>query len=175
MSIHYCSCDIDPDLKPDVTGSVTSLPFEERTFDVACCFEVLEHLPIEQLKLALLQLKRVTREYILLSVPDVSPHVAFSIQHILLSQFKVPSLKKIFSNPIYSLFKRKYWMLFCSLPAIFKQKHRFRGEHYWELGKRDFSHQWFAEEIIACELHIIQHFRNWHNPYHHFYVLKVSK
>lgn len=48
-------------------GDVTSLPFEDRSFDLVVCNEVLEHLPHPEM--ALSEIQRVTRRYCMLSVP----------------------------------------------------------------------------------------------------------
>jgi SAM-dependent methyltransferase len=51
------------------TGSVVDLPFPNRSFDVAGCFEVLEHLPGDLPRRALSELARVARHAVVLSVP----------------------------------------------------------------------------------------------------------
>jgi SAM-dependent methyltransferase len=48
-------------------GDAVSLPFPKHTFDLVICTEVLEHLPRPEL--ALHELHRVARRYVLLSVP----------------------------------------------------------------------------------------------------------
>jgi SAM-dependent methyltransferase len=52
-----------------VLGSVTALPFAERTFDLVMCNEVLEHLETEDVQKAITELKRCARNYLLISVP----------------------------------------------------------------------------------------------------------
>ena len=52
-----------------VTGSVVDLPFANRSFDVVGCFEVLEHLPDGLPRQALLEIGRVARRAVVLSVP----------------------------------------------------------------------------------------------------------
>jgi hypothetical protein len=56
-----------------VLGSVDRLPFEDCSFDLVTCFEVLEHLPDTSFDLALTELQRVSRRYILVSVPNSEP------------------------------------------------------------------------------------------------------
>lgn len=48
-------------------GSIYNLPFEENSFDLVICLEVLEHLDAPSK--ALVELKRVTNKYCLISVP----------------------------------------------------------------------------------------------------------
>ncbi len=50
-----------------LTGDIYDIPFEPNTFDVVCCFEVLEHL--HDAPNALQQLARVARNAVVLSVP----------------------------------------------------------------------------------------------------------
>jgi SAM-dependent methyltransferase len=50
-------------------GSITALPFADRSFDVVCCFEVLEHLPDDGPAQALAEFARVARRGVVLSVP----------------------------------------------------------------------------------------------------------
>jgi SAM-dependent methyltransferase len=49
-------------------GNIYSLPYKDNSFDLVICTEVLEHL--DNPKKALLEIKRVSRKYILVSVPN---------------------------------------------------------------------------------------------------------
>ena len=51
-----------------VKGNIYNLPYKNKTFDLILCLEVLEHLPFPQK--ALEEIKRVSSQDILLSVPD---------------------------------------------------------------------------------------------------------
>ena len=64
--------EIATDVNPEgrfVVGSLTDLPFPDRSFDVVGCFEVLEHLPGDLPRRALSELARVARRAAVLSVP----------------------------------------------------------------------------------------------------------
>jgi 2-polyprenyl-3-methyl-5-hydroxy-6-metoxy-1,4-benzoquinol methylase len=50
------------------TGSAYDLPFEQGSFDLVCCIEVLEHL--ERPRDALAEMRRVAGRALLLSVPN---------------------------------------------------------------------------------------------------------
>jgi glycosyltransferase involved in cell wall biosynthesis/SAM-dependent methyltransferase len=50
-------------------GCITALPFEENSFDLVMANDLLEHLTAEQLEVGIQELKRVSRRYILLTVP----------------------------------------------------------------------------------------------------------
>ncbi|MEX2659870.1 MAG: class I SAM-dependent methyltransferase [Acidimicrobiales bacterium] len=46
------------------------LPFEDDSFDLVSAFETLEHLPPESVPRALLELRRVTRSYVVATIPS---------------------------------------------------------------------------------------------------------
>ena len=52
-----------------VKGDITSLDFDDNTFDLVFCAEVLEHIPPHLLKKATFELSRVSREFLLIGVP----------------------------------------------------------------------------------------------------------
>jgi SAM-dependent methyltransferase len=54
---------------PKVRASVESLPFKDRSFDLVLATELLEHLPKAIYHKAIVEMKRVAKEWILISVP----------------------------------------------------------------------------------------------------------
>ena len=48
--INITTLDFDRNLEPDVAGNILSIPFKKGSFDVICCYEVLEHLPYENFR-----------------------------------------------------------------------------------------------------------------------------
>jgi len=145
--IIYKSVDVAEDLNPDVVGSVTELPLKDDSFEVVCAFEVLEHLPYEQFSKALSELSRVSKRFVVISLPYFGPPVKFL--------FKLPFLPEIklaFKIPFY-------------------KKHTFNGEHYWEIGKKDYQVSKIRREL---EKHftILKEFVPFENQYHCFFVLE---
>lgn len=51
-------------------ASIADMPFEKGEFDVVTCLEVLEHLNDEDLASAVSELERVSRRYLLVTVPN---------------------------------------------------------------------------------------------------------
>lgn len=69
------------ELHPKVTikkGNIYKLPYKTNSFDLTICTEVLEHL--EDPKTALAELKRVSKKYVILSVPN---EPLFTIQRVI--------------------------------------------------------------------------------------------
>jgi ubiquinone/menaquinone biosynthesis C-methylase UbiE len=147
--VSYESVDIAPDLDPDVVGSVTELPFPSDHADVACAFEVLEHLPFEDFETALGELCRVARRYVVLSLPHFGPMILWSL--------KLPFLPQL--------------RFAVKLPV--PQRHVFNGQHFWEIGKRGYS----KARIRTClekRGTIVADFIPFNSPYHHFFALALS-
>lgn len=60
-------------------ADVTRLPFKSDAFDGLVCMEVLEHLPVMVFEKALAELVRVTRQYLLITVPYCEDRAAVQI------------------------------------------------------------------------------------------------
>lgn len=147
-AVSYTSVDVAEDLRPDVVGSILELPFADKSFDVVCAFEVLEHLPFEQFDRAVAELCRVARFAAVVSVPHFGPMLSFSL--------KIPFLPQI------------RMALKIPIPA----RHIFNGQHHWELGKRGYPVSLMRNELSAHG-EIVRDFVPFENPYHHFFVLKL--
>jgi len=147
-TVQYTSVDVADDLKPDVIGSVLELPFADKSFDVTCAFEVLEHLPFEHFDQAVRELARVARTHVVISVPHFGPMLSFSC--------KIPFIPHIFF----------------AFKIPFPKKHVFNGQHYWELGKKGYPPK-LIRERLAGHGKIIHDFVPFGNSYHHFFVLQL--
>ena len=147
--VRYTSADIAEDLKPDVITDILNLSFEDNSFDVVCAFEVLEHLPFDQFVQALKELRRVARDYVVISLPHWGRHFSILI--------RLPFFKKI------------RWQKKLNFMSI---KHEFNGQHYWEIGKKGFGIQKIKDKIGDSGLEIEKDFIAFESPYHHFFILK---
>lgn len=147
-AIKYNNIDIAPDLNPDFVGDVRHLPFEDNSYDVACAFEVLEHLPFEDLDIALKELKRVSKKQVLISLPHWGRH--FSIK-LFIPKFAYKKWQHKFNQ----------WPI----------KHKFNGQHYWEIGKQDYPLEKIKKHISDNGFEIVKDYIAFESPYHHFFVL----
>lgn len=147
--IKYKSLDLAEDLCPDIVGSVDEIPLSDNEFDLLCAFEVLEHLPFEKFEKSLLEMKRVAKQYVLISLPHWGRH--FSVE------IRMPFWKKIRWQ-----YKINCWPI----------KHCFDGQHYWEIGKRDYLLERIKSSIDNTGLEIVNDYVAFEMPYHHFFILK---
>ena len=142
--------DIDERLKPDYIGNVLNLPFDDSSFQVVSCCEVLEHIPYENFKTALSEIYRVTNNYAIISIPDVTRAYRLDIQ--------IPKIGEI--TKLIVLPKRK------------KIIHKFDGEHYWEIGKKNYPLNKIINDINLSGFTILKTYRIIEFKYHRFFILK---
>lgn len=65
---------------PRAQADVTRLPFKAAAFDGLVCMEVLEHLPVTVFEMTLAELVRVTRQYLLITVPYCEDRAAVQVR-----------------------------------------------------------------------------------------------
>lgn len=144
--IKYFSADIASDLCPDFMGSVDSLTLDKK-FDLVCAFQVLEHLPYEKFESCLKNLSNLSSRYVIISLPYFGPYIKFKFE-----LFPLIDLR----------FVRK---------LIFPKSHKFDGEHYWEIGKKNYSLKRVKTDIEKV-FKVKNSFLISENPYHYIFVLE---
>lgn len=145
--IVYSSLDHNADLHPDIVGSADNIPAASASFDTVCAFEVLEHLPFEKFEVCLREMSRVSRRNVLLSLPHFGPMLKLNV--------KIPFFPEM---------RIKY-----KIPGPFK--HVFNGEHYWEIGKANFSYGVILS-ILKKYFVVAKDYIPHGSDYHHFFVLE---
>lgn len=151
IDVDVTTVDIQPELKPDVVASVTDLPFDGESFDVAMCCQVLEHLPLEQFVPALSELARVSRKAVVVSLPEARPHYELA--------FRLPGLQ--FKRVVGSRPKR--------VPQGRIQRVWAESGHYWEIGYPDTSLRAVLRAFGDAGLRVQRHWRPTEMTYHHFF------
>lgn len=146
--IEYKTVDIAEDVKPDMTGPITAIPSPDSKFDSVCAFQVLEHIEFKDFESALMELKRVSKKYVFISLPHFGPSFEF--------QLKIPLFPRI--------------RLAAKLP--WSKKHEFGGQHYWEIGKKGYSPK-KIRSVIEKHFKIIDEYVPFENQYHRFYILEI--
>jgi SAM-dependent methyltransferase len=152
LGVDNHSLDFDERLEPDTVGSVLDLPFEDGQFDVACCFETLEHLPWEEFETAVEELRRVSRRFVLLSLPDRTPYARVDLEW---------------------RFHRQIARHLRDLPNLRPEVHEFDGQHYWEIGRKGWPLSRIIEAIERHGLKVEEEFRVFEDPYHRFFRCAV--
>jgi ubiquinone/menaquinone biosynthesis C-methylase UbiE len=141
--------DHDSRVEADIQADILSLPFKDNSYDLILAAEILEHLPFSDAQKALAGLKRVTRSWILISVPDRRP-VLFSIK------IKMPFLRE-----------KK---ILIKIP--FRRRSLSSREHQWEIGYQSFSLKFVRQSILSMGFAIHKDFVSIDAPHIHFFLLK---
>lgn len=152
QGIDVVTVDIDESTEPDVIGSVRELPFEDDSHDIAVAFQVLEHLPYEFFVSSVQEMSRIARTHVVISVPDVTPFTRTLRQE----GFTRP--ERVFTEDV-------------NFEPT--EEHVWDGEHYWEVGKKGFPQRKILKDLEGAGLNVIQDFRVFDHPYHHFYVIAL--
>jgi predicted SAM-dependent methyltransferase len=147
LGVKVETLDLDSELKPDYVSSVESLPFEDSTYDTVCAFQVLEHLPYDAALTAFKEMVRVSRGYLIISLPDSRVLWRYSLH--------IPKLGSVdFLIP---------------KPQIGVREHVFDGQHYWEINKKGYPLKKVMGDF-SCECKLIKTYRVKENPYHRFFI-----
>jgi SAM-dependent methyltransferase len=101
------------ELEPNMSkldGDIANLQFEDDSFDVVTCMEVLEHIPPDVFVAGLAELRRVCRGQLIMSVPFCEPE-PLSKTHV--RRFEAADILEIFPNAGYTLLDRPRmpWMI----------------------------------------------------------------
>lgn len=175
----YCditTVDKDKNLKPDIVIDISNSKalrmFEDNSFDLILLCEVLEHIPYNKLREIFMSLNRISKKYILISVPDQSNYLNLTLfkhgfENILFS-FLISNIKRftLIFNKIAKSFNDFHYKIIKS-----KRKFNFDGSHYWELGIDKYSEKTFKRELLR-HFSLVVDGRIRENPWHHFFLLK---
>ena len=148
------TCDYAKDLNPDYVSDVRKLPFEDNSFDLVLCCEVLEHIPFDDFDKALNEIKRVTRKKSIISLPYFGYEINFL--------FKFKGIQRIFKKEIFDMLIK--------IPAFFKHR-KFDGEHYWEMGYKKYSKRNIRKKLKEY-FKIVEEIRPKIDTYHYYFILK---
>ncbi len=147
------TCDIDKNLDPDFLGDIRDLPVESESFEVVCAFQILEHIPFDEVGKALDELSRVSKKYVIISVPYTAIHFELIIR----------------STITYRLFKKHKISLFFALEK-FSRFWEYNGQHYWEMGKRNYPRK-KVRDLLKSKFRIIREKRI-DLGYQYFFILQ---
>jgi len=161
----FKTVDFAAQLSPDFVGTITNLPLKDNSFDTTCSFQVLEHISFKEVLTALKELKRVSKKYIVISVPYACFYLSFAFQ-----PFYATFLDKLFS--ILKITKGEPLYFNISIPFFFLNKYGMIKEHQWELGRRNYPVKKLKKVFRELNLEIVKEADRIFYPYHRFFLLK---
>lgn len=146
--------DVQPDLRPDIFASVTQIPTRDKSFDVALCSQVLEHLPFSHFEPALKELRRVIRRGVVISLPDASPYYEIKM--------RLPKFRNLCWTVSRHRDPGRKW----------KDLNWARDGHYWEIGYDETPLAFIRDAIGVAGFDITHTWRVSGYPYHRFFRLR---
>ncbi len=149
------TCDFDKELNPDFVADIRDLPFNDNSYDLIIAFEIIEHLPWEGVSIALSELHRVSKKHVIISIPYAS--LGFELV------LKFPFIRTILRRRLINCAIR--------IPLFFK-KIKFEGQHYWEMGLKNYSKKKIRNKFIESNFRIIKESSPILNSNHYFFVLE---
>jgi hypothetical protein len=145
--------DIDGNKNPDIVGNFVDYEFPEK-YDHVIAFEVLEHIPFNDLGKVFKRIKSCIQKSLIISIPEGSIT-------LLLVDIRVPIIKHVrFGIRVQQRF----------LPSFLRLK--LPKYHHWELNYNNECslnnlRVLFNQEGLKIEKHIRSHFNN-----HNFFIIK---
>lgn len=146
--------DINPNLNPDVVGSVLNLIeiFESRKFDLILCAEVLEHMPFECFERAIENISGATNQYAILTLPRCEK-IILNVQ-LDIKMAKMPPIGK---------------GLFLSMPSS-----EISPSHHWELDSGKETKLNRVNSILKKYFKILDFGRIRFTAYQRYFILKKT-
>ena len=145
--IEYKTLDINKQNNPDYIGSVTDIPLPDKKCDVVCAFQVLEHLSFDEFETAICEMMRVSKKYVMISLPH-SGRIVFhhSKQHIWevgTVGYELDIINEYFS--------------------IIATKNHFKVEKEYQNKENEYHHFWIFKEnrsdinVSSCQIKTKEH------------------
>ena len=160
MGMEIETLDIDENYNPTYVGNLLDAKIRKK-FDLVAAFQILQHIPLNSLPLAIERLCDLSYSNIIISVPFHSPH------YISISMRYSGVLQKILRN---TGFKK-------TLKLSFK---RYRNRHYrdteshqgtyWELGRDNLKSQYINTIFERNNFELKKAFACEEYPYHYYMI-----
>jgi len=158
IGLEVKTLDSNAGVLPDYVASVEKIPLPDKSFDVVCAFEVLEHLPFETLATTLTEMARVARTHVIISLPDQR-------RQLLNLSLKLPFMYPI--NVFWKISRLNNDDTRASDPAAHADY------HYFEVGMRDYPLERIRQELERTGLTIVKNFCPRDNPASHYFVMHL--
>lgn len=155
--VKVTTCDFDNSTSPDVVADMRSIPLADKSVDAVVAFQVLEHIPFEEVESALTEFARIARTHIIVSVPYRSSYLEAVI--------KFPGIR--------TLLKRNFIDMWLRVPLVFGG-FQTSGQHYWEIDIKNYSLKKVRAEMEKVG-EVIDEFSPPLNKFHYFFVIKLEE
>lgn len=158
------SVDIDVDFGPDIVAALPRIPLKDSAVETSLCFQVLEHMPFEQLGSNLAELARIASRYVIISLPDFN-RPRLRTLHTPLS-IRVKHVTKIILG--YVPFAPDQWK------RLRMKKPRISPHHFWEINYAGVTDSDVIAVAESVGLRLVNRLHNEYHSYHYFFVFEKT-
>ncbi len=149
--------DIVKELNPTYVGDVRNIPHLIKV-DAVACFQVLEHIPWEDVEQALKSIYNAVNRYVFISVPYSA--LAFRFHFIFFS-------KTIIDKSIHIPIWLKH--------NISEEKiQKTQTYHYWEMGRKGTSYTAFKNKLKKY-YRVVEEYQNHNSRFQYYFILEKKK
>jgi ubiquinone/menaquinone biosynthesis C-methylase UbiE len=125
-------------------AEINALPFEDNSFDCVTCLEVIEHLPHQVYEKALSELTRISKKYVIISVPYN--------ENVEDGYTKCPSCKSIFNSDLHLRnFQESEMSGLLMHTGFIEKKTQTFGDCFKFLGHDLFRKLFYPEQILQWQ------------------------
>jgi len=141
--------DLDPDLNPDHVAPADAMTFADKSFDVVCAFQMLEHVPYKKSLAIFAEMARVALKGVVISLPDAATRWPYSLY--------IPKFGAL--------------NILVPRPRVRVPQHEFDDQHYWEINKAGYPVSRVQKDLEqAGGLQVRKTYRVHEHSYHRFFV-----
>ncbi len=144
--------DIDKKINPDFIDDILNpKEINKFEFDLILACQILEHLQYSDSLIAIQNLRKITRKYLIISLPIYDRFITKISFDFLGLKFR----------------KTFYFNLLFPRP-----KHKFRGQHYWTIGKQGYALNKIRNDFRKLGFEVKKEFRPFEKNNHYFFILE---
>ena len=166
LGVSHTSVDISDRFCPDHVSSILDFPFKNRTYDLVCSFQCLEHNPLEQLDDLIAHMVRFTDRYLYVSLPYARSWFSFSF-NLRIPKFHA-AVKGCFVSDLLGGRKIDVRLLRSRPPE------RFHSAHRWEVGRPGTRKKTVVAQFERHGLKLIDSYHNVFYPHYIFFLFELA-
>jgi ubiquinone/menaquinone biosynthesis C-methylase UbiE len=153
--VKVTTVDFDARLEPDIVADVRHVPVPDKSYDVVMACQVLEHIPFDDFSHALVELKRISRNNVVISLPRRTSYFELVI--------RFPFIRTLMNRSFLDLSFQKY--------LKFGGFGKASNEHYFEIDNDEYRLSKVRGKILE-HFDILDEFSPVLHKYHYFFILK---
>lgn len=169
----FYALDIIAAKRPDIAADVHRIPLKDGAVDLACAFQVLEHMPYEGFPSTMREMARVARNYVFISLPSKTNSIQVRLKATFYNRF-VSRLSQDLNLFVKLPTKRTPDAYSKDDPRLNRGKEDKHNPHYWEVNWKSYPKDRILADVRAAGLKVVKDFHNPQHAYHWFLLCEKA-